>query len=203
MKMHFKFKDPRKVRVFFPDACKYLAQITEDPRWTHAILHFTIQSHRKRPSFLVACRSLYKETGNPLFVWKAIQHQKGKNLPRWVRDYTVQSAGDLLSFDGPVSGAKHIPAAMGFNGDAIKPYRRLIKELASVLLVFTVAPNAESIAESSDGTDAITISENYLIDNCHDFEKVRISYGTLNSYRKSISTFIDLDKLPSSKPTGK
>jgi hypothetical protein len=42
--------------------------------------------------------ALYRETGNPLYAWKAFaeEYRSGKALPGWIEDYLRECAGHLL-----------------------------------------------------------------------------------------------------------
>ncbi len=61
--------------------------------------------------YINSCKSLYEETENPLYVWRAIQCCKDyeREYPDWVKEYLSNVADEILNIENP---GKDAPALL-------------------------------------------------------------------------------------------
>jgi hypothetical protein len=74
--------------------------------------------------------ALYRETGNPLYVWKAFAEEcrPGEPLPGWIEEYLRECAGRLLDPAEQVSpseAARRTAAALGLTSNGRNAFAEL------------------------------------------------------------------------------
>ncbi len=68
--------------------------------------------------FIGICEKDYRETKNPVHVWKAIAimgELENITYPKWIRDYLLVSASEIGNCDSSPEGKDNVFAALGFS----------------------------------------------------------------------------------------